>query len=167
MFNTSVNPEWTHQWVLWVSVWCYALHILEEYFYDWRSWAARTLGLTGTWQDFFVLNGFIMVATIASAEIGWRFPMLALSLTAVWGVNAIFFHIGPTLYMRVWSPGTFTATLLYLPVVALVYWGAHADGVLNAPALWGSITLGFVLMFGLVGAVRLARSIQHRRDAPS
>ena len=159
MFNLETTTAWSHEWVLWISVWCYAFHILEEYFYDWKSWAERTIGLTGTWQDFFVLNGFVMVATIACAEVGWRFPLLALSMTAVWGVNAIFFHIGPTLVTRRWSPGTFTATVFYLPVVALVYWGAHADGVLTPIALWGSVVAGFVLMFGLVVAVRLARRL--------
>jgi len=72
-----------------------------------------------------------MAMTIASAAIGWQCPILALSMTAVLGVNAIFFHIGPTIVTRVWSLGTFTATVLYLSCVGLVYWGAHQDGVLT------------------------------------
>ena len=52
-------------------------------------------------------------------------------MTAVFRVNAIFFHIGSTIVMRTWSPGTFTATLLYMPRVGFVYWGAHRNGVLT------------------------------------
>ena len=150
----------TYEWVLWVSVWCYALHIIEEYFFNWKSWAKKVIGLDGTWQDFFLLNSCAMVMTIASAAIGWNCPILALSMTAVFGVNAIFFHIGPTIITRVWSPGTFTATVLYLPCVGLVYWGAYQDGVLSPLTLWGSIALGFILMFGLVVSVKFAKKKQ-------
>jgi len=52
--------EWSHEWVLWVSVWCYSLHIVKEYFFDWKSWAKKYIGLDGTWQDFFLLNSCVM-----------------------------------------------------------------------------------------------------------
>ena len=98
--------------------------------------------------------------TIACAAIGWKCPLLALSMTAVWAVNAIFFHIGPTLVTRVWSPGTFTAIVLYLPCVMAVYWGAEQDGILTPLILWSSIGIGFVLMFGLVASVKFAKKLQ-------
>ena len=152
--------SWNYEWVLWLSVWCYALHIIEEYFFDWKSWAKKVIGLDGTWQDFFLLNSCAMAMTIACAAIGWDCPFIALSMTAVWGVNAIFFHIGISLVTRRWSPGTFTAVVLYLPCVSIVYWGAHQDGVLTPTSFYGSITLGFILMFGLLFAVKLAKKIQ-------
>ncbi|MDP7009011.1 MAG: HXXEE domain-containing protein [Phycisphaerales bacterium] len=153
------HPQWSYEWVLWVSVWCYGLHIIEEYFFNWKEWAKKIIGLQSSWQDFFLLNSCAMAMTIACAAIGWHCPLLALSMTAVWGVNAIFFHIGPTIVTRVWSPGTFTATILYLPCVALVYWGAHRDDVLTPVALWGSTLLGCILMFGLVLSVKFAKKL--------
>jgi len=37
--TVDVPIFWSYEWVLWVSAWCYSLHIVEEYFFDWKAWA--------------------------------------------------------------------------------------------------------------------------------
>jgi hypothetical protein len=129
--TVDVPIFWSYEWVLWVSVWCYSLHIVEEYFFDWKSWAEKVIGLKGSWQDFVTVERLSPKSDSHS----------------------------PTLITRVWSPGTCTATLLYLPCVGFVYWGAQQDVVLTPFALWSSIAIGFVLMFGLVGSVKYAKKL--------
>jgi hypothetical protein len=44
------------------------------------------------------------------------------------------------------SPGLFTAVVLFYPVGIACYWRAAADGMLGGAAVIGSIVLGAVLM---------------------
>ena len=32
-----------NQWIFWVAMASYALHIMEEFFYDWKNWANHVL----------------------------------------------------------------------------------------------------------------------------
>ncbi len=61
-------------------------------------------------------------------------------------VNAVLFHIVPVLVTRIFSPGLFTAIVLFLPVGTWVYYGAWQDGVLSTGVAVISGVLGFVLM---------------------
>jgi hypothetical protein len=47
--------------------------------------------------------------------IGWRLPEVSLTFPALALINSLFFHIGPPLVQRRFSPGTITAALLFLP----------------------------------------------------
>ena len=117
--------------VLWLMLFAYALHILEEHTLNWLGWARSTLKLDLTWSDFYVTNAIVVVAGISTAMIGWRLPEVSLMFPALALINALFFHIGPTLVQRRFSPGTITAVLLFLPVGIWAYNGAYLDGVLK------------------------------------
>jgi Protein of unknown function with HXXEE motif len=112
----------------------YALHILEEHALDWLDWANTTFGTNFTWADFYVTNSVVVVAGISTAVIGWRLPEASLAFPALALINAVFFHIDPTLVRRVFSPGVLTAVLLFLPVGIWSYYGAYLDGVLTLRA---------------------------------
>ena len=87
--------------------------------------------------------------------IGWRLPEVSLMPVALTLVNALIFHIGITLVQRRFSPGTISATLVYLPVGVWTYWAAHADGVLSGPALLISSAGGALLMAYPIMLLRL------------
>jgi Protein of unknown function with HXXEE motif len=62
-------------------------------------------------------------------------------------INATFFHVLPVIRTGGrFSPGLFTAILLFYPVGLSCYWRAHADGGLGAVSLIGSLVLGALLM---------------------
>ena len=140
----------THAFVLWLMLFAYALHILEEHTLDWLGWARSTLKLELSWADFYVTNAIVVVAGICTAMMGWQLPEVSLMFPALALVNALLFHIGPTLVQRRFSPGTISAVLLFLPVGIWSYYGAYLDGALT-------IQIGVVSAIG--GAVLMAYPI--------
>ncbi len=139
-----------HDWVLWVLVTASALHVVEEHGLGWQGWAARTLapriGIAPTWIDFWATNGLLIVFGVSAAAVGWRAPAFALAYPALCLVNAVFFHLLPTISARRPNPGMFTAVLLYLPIGIWAYLAAASDDVLGIATLITSLALGAVAM---------------------
>lgn len=135
-----------HEYLLWIMVIAYALHILEEYQYNWRAWAITTIHLDVDWNDFYLTNSCVIILGISAAMIGWQAPWISLVFPAVALINAIFFHILPTIRTRVFSPGLITAVLLFLPITSWIYYGAYLDGVATVPSIILSIAGGGLLM---------------------
>lgn len=82
-------------------------------------------------------------------------------------VNAILFHIVPTIVTRIFSPGVITAVALFSPVGTGVYWQAWRDGVLDTVAVLTSGTLGFVLMLFPIVLQMTKRKPFFRQDQPT
>ena len=79
--------------VFWLCLLAYGMHVIEEYDLGWQPWAVQVLGLPMTWGDFFITNGF-----------------------GVMLMNALGFHILPSLRSGAYSPGLISALLLFLPL---------------------------------------------------
>ena len=135
-----------HQYLIWLTLIAYAVHVLEEAALDWKSWAQNSLKLNVNWATFDVANLAVMFIGIATAMIGWQLPMVGLIVPALMLINGIFFHILPTLIQRKFSPGTITAVILFLPISIWIYAGAYQDNVLTWTQLIGSLILGGLLM---------------------
>ena len=109
--------------LLWLAVACYGLHILEEYQLDWRNWARAVIKLPVESSDFYVMNALVIVFGIAAADLAAHWPLLALTFPAVMLINATFFHILPVIRTHGrFSPGLFTAIVLFWPVGIACYW---------------------------------------------
>jgi hypothetical protein len=149
-FRTSVTRRRafipSHEYILWICLAAYSIHILEEYELNWRDWARRILGLGADWTSFYIVNSIVVVLGICCAAVGWRQPCFALDFPALMLVNATLFHVFPTVIKRVYSPGLATALVLFYPIVAWTYYGAWKDGMLSAASIIGSLALGSVLM---------------------
>jgi hypothetical protein len=143
----------TSQWTLWVVAVSCALHPLEEYFTGWRGWAKETLGIVMPAEGFVVANTIVFLAALWLASVGWRRPVLSLMIPAATLVNAIFFHILPTIVQHRVSPGIYTATLLYLPFSSWAFVGAWRDGVPKRAMAVGFIA-GTLLMLAVVLGAR-------------
>jgi len=102
-------------------------------------------GLPVDWQAFYVTNAAVIVLGVSCAEVGWRLPEFSLIYPALMVINAIFFHLAPTLIYKRYSPGLLTALILFMPLGGGLYYSASQDGVLTGRALLFS-TLGGVLV---------------------
>jgi len=143
-----------HQWVLWVLVAATALHVVEEHALGWQGWASETVGgrfgIRPSWTDFWVANAALIVFAVAAAMIGWRAAGFSLALPALCLINAVGFHIVPSLRARAPNPGFFTATLLLVPIGIWAYLAASADG---------RLPIGAVLLSALIGAALMAAAL--------
>jgi hypothetical protein len=149
--------------LLWLAVACYGLHILEEYQLDWRNWARAVIKLPVEWSDFYVMNALVIVFGIANLAAHW--PLLALTFSAVMLINATFFHILPVIRTHGrFSPGLFTAIVLFWPVGIACYWRTAADGALSAGTLIGSLMLGAILMASPIVLLKIKTRPYFRQD---
>ena len=99
----------------WLALIAYALHIMEEFAFDWRDWARGVIHFPVEWSDFYVTNAVVVVLGIAQAELAASLPLIPLSFAALMLINATFFHVLPMILTRGrYSPGVSTAVLLLL-----------------------------------------------------
>lgn len=158
-----------HDWWLWVLGLATALHVMDEHASGWQGWAVRTfgkrLGVRPTWADFTVTNAALLFMSIATASVGWRAPWFALSLPALCLINAVVFHLLPSIVQKRPNPGIVTTMALYVPLSMVVYFAAHQDDVLSGQAiLWSSVT-GAVVMFLAIALLNIGTRF-HYEDVP-
>jgi Protein of unknown function with HXXEE motif len=151
--------------LIWVATAAYGLHILEEYQLNWRDWARAVIALPVEWSDFYVVNALVIVLGIVAANLAGHWPGLALAFPALMLINATFFHLVPTIRARGrFSPGLFTAIVLFYPIAIACYWRAGADGALSASALAGSLVLGALLMASPIVLLKIKDRRYFRQD---
>ncbi|MCB0866388.1 MAG: HXXEE domain-containing protein [Solirubrobacterales bacterium] len=150
-----------HQWVLWVLVAASALHIVEEHALGWQGWASEyfgeRLGVRPTWTDFWVTNAALIVFGVACAMVGWKAAGFSLGLAALALINAIGFHVLPSLRAGAPNPGLFTAAALYVPIGIWAYVAASSDDRLSFGAFVLSVLVGATVMAAAVGMLILGR----------
>jgi hypothetical protein len=143
----------TNEWTLWVVAVSCALHVTEEYFTGWQEWARQTLGIVMPTTIFLVGNAVLVVVALALARVGWRRPALSLVIPAATLVNAVFFHILPSIVQSRVSPGVYTAVLLYVPFSSWALIGAARDGVPRR-AIATAVAGGTMMMASVVLGAR-------------
>jgi hypothetical protein len=151
--NVAVERQTTSEWTLWVVAASCVLHVLEEYFTGWQQWARETLGISMPTTLFLLMNVVLVAAAFLLASSGWRRPALSLVVPAATLVNAVFFHILPTVVQQRVSPGVYTATLLYVPFSSWAFVGAWRDGVPKR-AMGVAVVAGTLMMLAVVVAAR-------------
>ena len=104
------------------------------------------------------MNVLLVLAAVVLASVGWKRPTLSLIIPAATLVNAIFFHLLPTIVQGRVSPGVYTAVLLYLPFSSWAFVGAWRDGVPKR-ALGLAPLSGTLLMLAVVLAARWSSSL--------
>lgn len=145
-----------YEWVLWILVAASALHVMEEHALGWQGWAtsvmAKKLGVKFYWSDFYVTNAALFIVGISTAMVAWQFVAFALSFAALNIIDAVLFHIVPSIKAKRLNPGCITAVVLYLPIGFSCYWAANKAGVLSMGSVWLSIAIGaFLMASALVG----------------
>jgi hypothetical protein len=151
--------------LIWLATASYGLHVLEEHQLNWRDWARAVIGLPVEWSDFYLVNSLVIVIGIVAANLAASWPGIALALPALMLINAIFFHLVPMMRTHGrFSPGLFTAIVLFFPVGIACYWRAAADGALDAGTVIGSLGLGALLMASPVVLLTIKQRPYFRQD---
>lgn len=146
----------SHAYILWIATFAYALHVVEEYTFDWKGWAENVLKLPVNWVHFAIVNGVVVVLGISCSQVAWSLPVYSLGLPALMLINATFFHVLPFLTTRGrFSPGLGTAVLLFYPIALWAYYGAYLDGVLTPVTLLLSFVVGALLMASPIVMLKL------------
>jgi uncharacterized protein with HXXEE motif len=149
----ALTRSGTREWTLGVVAVSCGLHVIDEYVTGWQSWAVPTFGIVMPTTWFFVMNSVLVAIALRAASLGWRSPTFSLVIPAATLVNAVFFHILPTLLQGRLAPGLSTACLLYLPFSTWAIVGAIRDGVpRRAVAL--AMAGGTVMMISVVLGAR-------------
>ncbi|MBV1697324.1 MAG: HXXEE domain-containing protein [Hyphomicrobiales bacterium] len=140
----------------WLAMAAYAIHILEEYTFDWRNWARAVLKLPVEWNDFYVTNAIVIALGIAQAMLAPTLPWVPLTFASLMLINAVFFHILPVLRFRGrFSPGAASAVVLFLPLGILIWKTAAEGGVVDLETAITAIAAGALLMAAPVVMLQL------------
>lgn len=137
----------TLQTLAWLSMAAYAIHIMEEYSFDWRNWARAVIKLPVEWSDFYVTNAVVVALGIAQAQLAPALPLAPLIFASLMLINAVFFHMLPMVRTGGrFSPGVVTAIVLFLPAGIAVWRRAANDGLLDTTTVVLAIAGGAALM---------------------
>lgn len=140
----------------WLAMAAYAVHILEEYTFDWRDWARGVIGLPVEWTDFYVTNSVVVALGIAQGMLAPTLPWAPLTYAALMLINAVFFHILPFVVTRGrFSPGLVTAVVLFLPLGIAMFAAAADEGRLDLVTSIGAVVGGALLMASPVVMLKL------------
>ncbi|MFL9825486.1 HXXEE domain-containing protein [Rhodoplanes sp. SY1] len=140
----------------WLAMAAYAVHILEEYTFDWRDWARGVIGLPVEWTDFYVTNSVVVALGIAQGMLAPTLPWAPLTYAALMIINAVFFHILPFVTTRGrFSPGLVTAIVLFLPLGIAMFAAASGEGRLDLATSIGAVLGGALLMASPVVMLKL------------
>jgi Protein of unknown function with HXXEE motif len=131
----------------WLALAAYALHIAEEFAFDWRNWARAVIKLPVEWSDFYVTNAIVIALGIAQAQLASVLSSAPLTFASLMLINAVFFHILPFVRTRGrFSPGLVTAILLFLPTGIAVWWKAGHEVSLEWTTVVLAVAGGAALM---------------------
>jgi hypothetical protein len=131
----------------WLATSAYAVHVMEEYTFNWRDWARGTLGLPVEWNDFYLTNAVVIVLGIVSAELAPALPVAPLAYASLMLINAVLFHIWQVIRAKGrFSPGLVTAVVLFLPISIVEFVEASREGVLSGVVGVGAVLAGAILM---------------------
>ena len=104
----------------WLLPATYFIHLLEEYFAGegFPAWLSGFMGARLSVTDFLIINCVawpVMAAFAVAYTLGWKNKVILLALWTVLFINGLL-HPLSCLASGVYSPGTFSAVLLYLPL---------------------------------------------------
>jgi len=140
----------------WLAFAAYGLHIMEEYSFNWRDWARAVIGLPVEWADFYVTNAIVIVLGIAQAELASTLVLAPCAFAALMLINATFFHVLPVVRNRGrFSPGLFTAIILFYPVGLGVFVAAHMEERLTIGTGVTAFVIGALIMAYPIVMLRL------------
>ena len=107
--------------LLWPFVPAFAIHVAEEWFAGFTTWVVQLTGRSMPDAAFIGINAVAMALLVLAIHAatgdeskGW----LAITIAAVFLINTVS-HVAGSLLTRSYSPGLFSAVVLYVPLGSL------------------------------------------------
>jgi hypothetical protein len=135
------------KYIFWLLIVAYSAHILEEYFMNWKKWVYTYTKINISWNEFYLINCIVIVYGICIANIGINNLYISLTFPALMIINAIIFHILPTIINKKISPGLFTSILLFLPLSIKTFYEINKIDKLTKENMIMAFIGGFIIMF--------------------
>ena len=154
-------------WVFWAMVGAAVVHVAEEYIFGWIDFtrglserrASRLVGAVDL-AAFLVVNVLFVLLCLAGALVGLDQPVFSLSIAALLLINTVL-HLISMAIARGYSPGSFSAVFLYLPLAVYAFLVADDAGKLSALTAMGAFLLGLLWMSFPIG-LSFIRSARHK-----
>ena len=165
MPNLPTRPPMDLVTLSWLAFAAYALHILEEYTFDWRNWARAVLKLPVEWNEFYVTNALVMVLGLIQAELAPTNALAPLSFAALMLINVTFFHVLPVIRAHGrFSPGLATGVVLFYPIGIAEFVRANSEVRLSPSMAVAAFLVGAALMAFPIVMLRLRGHPYFRQD---
>jgi len=129
-------------WISWSIVVASLIHIFEEYYGGWINWVQKYA--KGVKLSHFVMVNLVFVGLCVVASICDSL-LFKLSIASLLFANSIL-HIVPTFIFRHYSPGIWSAILLYLPLSFLSFYAAWLDNSLTFRNAFSALLIGILIM---------------------
>jgi hypothetical protein len=130
----------------------YLIHLAEEWFGGFSEWTRITLGNEVSQGRFILINAiaFLVIAVgIVTAFRHKPFAWFSISIATLFVLNGIL-HLLATLMSGVYSPGTISGILAYIPLGIIVFHTMSKS--LSKGLVTRSIIIG-ILLHGLVAVI--------------
>jgi len=129
--------------ILYLALVSAIIHIFEEYRYNWVKWANSFInGITI--KQFFAVN-FLFIFLIILAISNYQSIIFSSSIFSLLLINSLF-HILPTIKQKRYSPGLFSAVVLFIPVSLFWYIYLITNNLITTNKIVYSFLLGFFWM---------------------
>jgi Protein of unknown function with HXXEE motif len=146
------------QTLLCACVAAYGFHVVEEFVFDWQSWAQHVLHLPARWVDFYVTNALVVVIGAVAVAIAPVWPGVALGFPGLMLINGAFMHVLPFVLGRGrFSPGLITSVLLFFPLGVATMKSAP----INPAVLITAFGVGAALLATPIGFIVLKQKVPY------
>jgi hypothetical protein len=134
------------KYIFWLLIIAYSAHILEEYFMDWKKWVYILTKINISWNDFYLINCIVIIYGVCIASIGINNLYISLTFPALMIINAIIFHILPTIIKRKYSPGLITSIILFLPLSIITFYEINKTNKIEKEIIILAFIGGFIII---------------------
>ncbi len=112
---------WRADVLAWLAVAAYALHIMEERILDWHSSMKKSMKLAMDLDSYRIIVRVFFVLGVIAAILVPTVPDLARAFVVFLVINLLVFHIWPMISAQHFSPGTWTAFFLFIPIAYMTW----------------------------------------------
>jgi VIT1/CCC1 family predicted Fe2+/Mn2+ transporter len=137
-----VQSSHMENWISWTIVGASLIHICEEYYGGWIRWVQKYA--TGVTSLHFVAVNFVFVCLCIAASTS-NSLLAKLSIASLIFINSCI-HIVPTIFFKHYSPGIWSAIVLYLPLSFLSFYSAWNNGNLSIQNTLLAVLIGLLIM---------------------
>ena len=146
--------KFTPKQIAWFIPVAYLFHLADEYFTGFHKWFSEAFNVDLSFNDFIIINsiGFSIIAILVTLyTLGKTNHFVIAVLGNLFFVNGVA-HIIASVTTMTYSPGTFSAIFIYLPLGFLGYkmisplLSPFQRNISVADGLFGQIAIAFITM---------------------